>query len=93
MVCLSAGTAGILVGCERLSGGTTSKMSHDPAEPLPGIEATLPDRVPPEAVTCAPAPAGGGRPAVARVADPVAPKATVEVRTAGDGLPVPVTRR
>jgi hypothetical protein len=89
VVCLATGTV-TLAGCERLSGGTTSKVSHDPAEPVPGIEATLPDRVPSEAVTCAPALAAGGRPAVARVADPVAPKVTVEVPdgwswTAGTG--------
>jgi hypothetical protein len=57
---------------------------------VPGIEATLSEHLPPGAVTCAPSPAGGGRPAVATVADPAAPKVTVEVPdgwswTAGTG--------
>jgi hypothetical protein len=71
------------VGCEKTTGGTairaraTTAPSFDPAEPVPGIETTMPNHIPPFAVTCLPPPAGGGRLTMARVSDPAAPKVMV----------------
>lgn len=77
------------VGCERTTGGTaiggtgstassmasTTRLS-DPAEPVPGVETTLPDHIPPNALVCFPPPASGSM-TKASVADPVAPVLTV----------------
>ncbi|HWT50477.1 MAG TPA: hypothetical protein VN255_18535 [Mycobacterium sp.] len=84
LLCLSAGVA---VGCEKTAGGaairgpatastTTSAAPtpSDPAEPVPGVQTTLPDHIPPNAVVCLPSPTGSGRLAMASVPDPVAPK-------------------
>jgi hypothetical protein len=49
----------------------------DPAEPVPGVEATLPDQIPPNALACLPPSTGNGRMTTASVSNPVAPKLTV----------------
>jgi hypothetical protein len=88
VICLSAGVA---VGCGKTTGGTavpvrqtawsttTSAASRpsDPAEPVPGVEVTLPDHIPPNAVVCMPPPPTSGSMARASVADPVAPAIVV----------------
>ena len=83
LVCLSAGVA---VGCEKTTagtairaGGTATKPSSDPAEPVPGVETTVTDHVPPAAVTCIPPPVGGGRLTIVKASNPVAPRITVWV--------------
>lgn len=72
LLCLCVGVA---VGCERTTGGTAPVTSRhpDPAEPVPGVEVTLPDHIPPNAVACMPPPPTSGSMARAAVADPVAP--------------------
>jgi hypothetical protein len=47
--------------------------------PVPGIETTLPDHIPPNAFVCFPEPGGIGTGTVAQVADPAAPRITVTV--------------
>jgi hypothetical protein len=61
------------------SSTTTSAASRpsDPAEPVPGVEVTLPDHIPPNAVVCVPPPPTSGSMARASVADPVAPAIVV----------------
>jgi hypothetical protein len=88
-LCAVLGTAWLLcaaggVGCEKTiagtairASGTATRPSFDPAEPVPGVEMTLPNHIPPAAVTCLPPPAGGGRLTMARVSDPAAPKIMV----------------
>ncbi len=88
-LCAVLGTAWLLcaaggVGCEKTTAGTAirasgtaTRPSFDPAEPVPGVEMTLPNHIPPAAVTCLPPPAGGGRLTMARVSDPAAPKIMV----------------
>jgi hypothetical protein len=49
--------AGMLVGREQITAGTASS---DPAEPVPGVETTVPNHIPPLAVTCLPRAAGRG---------------------------------
>jgi len=44
------------------------------ATPVPGIESTLPDTVPPNALVCFPSPNGSGQPVTAQIADPAAPR-------------------
>jgi hypothetical protein len=69
--------AGGAAGCEKTTGGTAIPTSaprpSDPAEPVPGVEVTLPDHIPPNAVVCFPPPAASGTMARASVPDPVAP--------------------
>jgi hypothetical protein len=79
-------SAGVLVGFEQITagtatraGGTITQASSDPAEPVPGVETTVPSHIPPLAVTCLPRPAAGGHLAMARVSDPVAPKIMVHL--------------
>jgi hypothetical protein len=78
-VLLLLGT-GAAVGCEKTTGGTAVRTStprpSDPAEPVPGVEVTLPDHIPPNALTCFPPPASG-RMVRASVPDPVAPVITL----------------
>lgn len=73
LLCLCVGVA---AGCERTTGGTATPVTSrppDPAEPVPGVEVTLPDHIPPNAVACMPPPPTSGSMARAAVADPVAP--------------------
>lgn len=85
LLCLGAG-----VGCQRSTGGTAVRTGSaapsrtsaaptlsDPAEPVPGVETTLPDHIPPNAVVCFPRPPASGTMAVASVPDPVAPVITL----------------
>lgn len=81
LLCLSATLA---AGCEKTTGGnaiggtasstTSLARRSDPAEPVPGVETTLPEHIPPNAVVCFPSPPLSGRLAMASVSDPVAPK-------------------
>jgi hypothetical protein len=79
--------AGVAVGCEKTTGGTAIRTggTHsssssaeptpaDPAEAIPGVETTLPQHIPPNAVVCFPQPPFSGRLAMASVSDPVAPR-------------------
>lgn len=90
-LCLLAVTA---VGCEKTTAGTaiggtasattsTTRLS-DPAEPVPGVETTLPDHIPPNALVCFPPPPASGSMTKASVADPAAPVLTVALP---DGWP------
>jgi hypothetical protein len=51
----------------------------DPAEPVPGVAATLPYHIPPNALVCVAPNAGSGHPTSAVVRDPEAPKITISV--------------
>lgn len=73
------------VGCEKTTGGTaiggtaastSTTRPSDPAEPVPGVETTLPDHIPPNALMCFPPPESGSM-TKASVADPAAPVLTV----------------
>jgi hypothetical protein len=80
LLCLLAAAGGV-AGCERTTGGTAVRTSaptlSDPAEPVPGVETTLPQHIPPNALVCFPSPPAGGRMTVASVPDPAAPRLTV----------------
>ena len=94
LLCLSAGLA---VGCEKTTGGTAVSRTtpsttspaplSDPAEPVPGVETTLPDHIPPNALVCFPSPNGNGRLTMASVSDPVAPKITVPLPDGWNSAP------
>ncbi|WP_231974893.1 hypothetical protein [Mycobacterium sp. E1747] len=86
----------VAVGCEKTTAGTAMGGSSpptvatasttrvpDPAEPVPGVETTLPDHIPPNALMCFPPPASGSM-TKASVADPTAPVLTVPLP---DGWP------
>lgn len=78
-----------VVACGTTTGGsggsaatttsTASKRPADPAEPVPGIETTLREDIPPNAALCVPRPTGGGTLTPAAVADPVAPRITISL--------------
>jgi len=74
LLCLATGVA---VGCEKTTAGTAIGASpprlSDPAEPVPGVEVTVPDHIPPNAVACFPPPGASATTARASVPDPVAP--------------------
>jgi hypothetical protein len=57
----------------------TQQPTTSAGTPLPGIETTLPDHIPPNAFVCFPEPTGIGIGTVAQVADPAAPRITVSV--------------
>lgn len=90
-LCLLAAPA---VGCEKTTAGTavggsasattSTTRPSDPAEPVPGVETTLPDHIPPNALVCFPPPPASGSMTKASVADPVAPVLTVALP---DGWP------
>ncbi len=93
-LCPSAG----LVGCQKSTGGpargpgaTASSATRaplsDPAEPVPGVEATRPERIPANALVRFPASSGKGSLATATVWDPVAPKLTVALPDGWDSSP------
>jgi hypothetical protein len=98
VICLSGGVA---VGCGKTTGGTalpvrqtassatTSAASRpsDPAEPVPGVEVTLPNHIPPNAVVCFPAAPTGGSMTRASVQDPVAPAITVVLPVGWNSAP------
>lgn len=87
----------VAVGCEKTIAGTatgggssptaattSTTRAPDPAEPVPGVETTLPDHIPPNALVCFPPPPASGSTTKASVADPAAPVLTVPVP---DGWP------
>jgi hypothetical protein len=57
----------------------TQQPTTSGGKPVPGIETTLPDHIPPNAFVCFPEPTGVGVGTVAQVADPPAPRITVTV--------------
>jgi hypothetical protein len=88
LLCLGAGVA---VGCEKTTGGVAIRTSaptlSDPAEPVPGVESTLPDHIPPNAVVCFPPPPASGGMTRASVSDPVAPAITVPLPDGWNSAP------
>ncbi|WAC90770.1 hypothetical protein [Mycobacterium sp. Aquia_213] len=66
---------------------STTTRRYDPAEPVPGVEATPPDHIPPNALACLPAATGNGRMAAASVSDPVAPRLTVPLPDGWNSAP------
>ncbi|MFZ0227314.1 MAG: hypothetical protein WA622_19985 [Mycobacterium sp.] len=58
---------------------TAQRPSTGNRKPMPGIEETLPDHIPPNAFACFPEPTGIGAGTVAQVSDPAAPRITVSV--------------
>lgn len=78
-------TAGTAVGGTASSTTSTTRLS-DPAEPVPGVETTLPDHIPPNALVCFPPPASGSM-TKASVADPVAPVLTVPLPDGWNSTP------
>jgi hypothetical protein len=97
LLCLGAGVA---VGCEKTTGGTAIRTSgtasstssaaptlSDPAKLVPGVEITLPDRIPPNAVVCFPPPPASGSMARASVPDPVAPTITIPLPDGWNSAP------
>jgi hypothetical protein len=58
---------------------TAAAPKSDPGERVPGVETTLPDHIPLNAVVCLPSPTSSGRLTMAAVSDPVAPRITVPV--------------
>jgi hypothetical protein len=98
---ISALAAGaVLSGCSRTidgvaawTGGSpqsasgphqTTKRNH---APVPGIETTLPEHIPPNAFVCFPGPVGVGIGTVAHVNDPAAPRITLAVPDAWNSEP------
>jgi hypothetical protein len=90
----------VLSGCDRTidgvaawTGGSAQSAtgSHHPTQgnrtPVPGIETTLPEHIPPNAFVCFPGPAGIGIGTVAQVADPAAPRITLPVPEAWTNEP------
>jgi hypothetical protein len=93
VICLSAGvaagcgktTGGTAVSPSGTASSTTTTpvttspapRKSDPSEPVPGVEATLPDHIPPNAVVCFPPPPTSGSMTRASVPDPVGPAITV----------------
>ncbi|WP_231996738.1 hypothetical protein [Mycobacterium scrofulaceum] len=87
----------LAVGCEKTTAGTatgggssstvattSTTRVPDPAAPVPGVETTLPDHIPPNALVCFPPPPATGSMTKASVADPAAPVLTVPLP---DGWP------
>lgn len=62
-----------------VAGPSTAQRPTGTSTPVPGIEETLPDHIPPNAFACFPEPTGIGAGTVAQVSDPAAPRITVSV--------------
>lgn len=88
----------LLSGCGRPVAGNavragepaTSATAHattSSVTPVPGIETTLPDHIPPNAFVCFPEPSGIGTGTVTQIADPAAPRITVAVPDGWTGQP------
>jgi hypothetical protein len=75
----SAVRAGEPVTSSTTGKSTTQQPTTGRGAPVPGIETTLPDHIPPNAFVCFPEPTGIGIGTVAQVADPAAPRLTVTV--------------
>lgn len=69
----------VVVGCQNTGQTAAPPERSDPAMPMPGIAATQSENIAPESMVCTAAPDGAGREAVAAVADPAAPRITIEV--------------
>ncbi len=90
-----------VAGCGKTTGGnavrsaTTASSTttpsatrrSDPAEPVPGVEATVPDHIPPNALACLPSATGKGLMTTASISDPVAPKLTVPLPAGWNSAP------
>ena len=61
------------------TGSSATQQPPTAAGPVPGIEETVPDQIPPNAFVCFPEPGGIGIGTVAQVADSTAPRITVMV--------------
>jgi hypothetical protein len=73
-------TAGLICASASCQQSPPQATPHpDPAEPVPGVAATLSDRVPPNALVCVAPNAASGHPTSAVVRDPEAPKITISV--------------
>lgn len=79
-------TAGTVIGGTASSTTSTTRLS-DPAEPVPGVETTLPEHIPPNALVCFPPPPASGSMARASVADPAAPVLTVTLPDGWTSVP------
>lgn len=80
LACLVAAIAAVVAGCHANTGGSAAPAEHaDPAMPVPGIAATHSENIAPETLACVSTPAGTGQEAVATVADPAAPRITINV--------------
>ncbi len=75
--------AALLSGCAHAIEGSAVRASGPVASttssgaPVPGIETTLPDHIPPNALACLPEASGIGVGTVAQVPEPAAPRITV----------------
>jgi hypothetical protein len=89
-----------LPGCIRTTDGvaawtgapaksTASPSTTNNSAPVPGIETTLPDHIPPDAFACLPELARTGIGTVAQVSDPAAPRITVARPDGWTGEPGP----
>lgn len=81
----------LAAGCDDTTGGratgrtmtsatsepTPASRPPDPAEPVPGVETTLREHIPPNALACFPPPPASGTMTKASVADPAAPAITI----------------
>ncbi|WP_025737597.1 hypothetical protein [Mycobacterium genavense] len=65
----------------------TKPRKSDPAEPVPGVQATPPDHIPPNALACLQAATGNGWITAASVSDPVAPRLTVSLPEGWNSVP------
>jgi len=90
----------VLSGCDRTINGVAAWSDGSPQSatgshqatrgnraPVPGIETTLPEQIPPNAFVCFPWPAGIGIGTVAQVSDPAAPRITLTVPEAWTSEP------
>jgi hypothetical protein len=75
----TAVSTGDRVGSTTAASSVAQQPKTSNGTPVPGIEETLPDHIPPNALVCFPAPAGIGVGTVAQVSDPAAPRLTVSV--------------
>jgi hypothetical protein len=67
------------VASTKTGSSATQQPTTSGGKPVPGIETTLPDHIPPNAFVCFPEPTGVGVGTVAQVSDPAAPRITVTV--------------
>jgi hypothetical protein len=75
----SAVLAGAPAASTTANSATPPQPTTSRGTPVPGIEETLPDHIPPNAFICFPQPTGIGVGTVAQVADPAAPRLTLGV--------------
>lgn len=85
---------GLIAGCQKSSDGTAVRAEQSPtlatttstvdsttqaATDVPGVQETLADTIPPNALACFPTPTGIGTATPAAVGDPSAPQVTISV--------------